>query len=171
MITIRATGSKHVLKQMQMEAQECKQRCLPFLGSERECNRSDESGERHVMKRVVKERKPQQGMGRVSCKEFGNNAEAVDIGNDARKRDQGAVSSLQGEAVCENPSREEMSDRTHEVGPVRLLEFNQHIAVLNLQRIYGNFGTGILIGLPGLCVPRPAMPWADNLAAFDHSLA
>ena len=50
-------------------------------------------------------------------------------------------------------------------------DFNQHIAIFDLQRIHGDLHAGILFRRAGLCVPRPAMPRANNFAAFDHSLA
>src|SRR5580693_8637439 len=50
------------------------------------------------------------------------------------------------------------------------LNFNQHIAVFNLQRIHGDLGAWILFGSAGLRIVRPAMPGTDHLATFDHSL-
>src|ERR1700689_2050022 len=51
-----------------------------------------------------------------------------------------------------------------------VLDFNQHISVLNLQRIHGNLRVGILLGSAGFWIVGPAMPRADDLATFDHSL-
>ena len=51
-----------------------------------------------------------------------------------------------------------------------VLDLNQHITVFNLQRIHDNLHVGILLGGAGLRVPRPAVPRAHHLAAFNHSL-
>src|SRR5882672_3445165 len=120
---------------------------------------------------MVIEGKPQQGMRRVSGKQFRNDAQAIEIGRNAGQRNQGSVSWFEIKAVGENPSGEEVSDWTHEVWPLRLLDFNQHITVFNLQWIHGNFHAGVLLGGAGLWVVLPAVPGAHDLAAFDHSLA
>src|SRR5579863_3940874 len=99
---------------MNVETQEGKEPCLPFLRGKRECNHRYHHSECHIMKRVVKLRKPQQGVGRVSCQQLGNNAEAVDIWCDAGERNNRTISALQLEAVCEDPAREKVSDRAHD---------------------------------------------------------
>src|SRR5690349_6976019 len=53
----------------------------------------------------------------------------------------------------------------------RLLQIDQHIPILNLDRIHLDLGSGIVRGFSGLSVKRPTMPGTNNLAAFDHSLA
>jgi len=50
------------------------------------------------------------------------------------------------------------------------LDFDQHFAILNLQRIHSNLRARILLGRPSLHIPRPAMPGANNFAALNHSL-
>ena len=50
------------------------------------------------------------------------------------------------------------------------LDFNQHIAVFDLQWIDRNFRAGILLGCAGFWIPCPAMPRAHDSSTFDHSL-
>jgi len=64
----------------------------------------------------------------------------------------------------------EKRDRTHKVSRVTQLDFNQHVAIFDLQRVNSNLRAGILRGFAGLWIPRPAMPGAHYFAAFDHSL-
>jgi hypothetical protein len=68
----------------------------PFsiLRSKREHKRRNDQREHQVVKRVLIKRKSQQGMRRVSSKQFWSNAETVDIRNHTGERDQGAVSLL-----------------------------------------------------------------------------
>src|SRR5258708_11876383 len=110
-------------------------------------------------------------MRRISGEQFRNDAEAIEIGRDTGKSDERAISSLEVEAVCEDASGKKVSDWTHAVWPVWLLDFNQHVAVFNLQRIHSDLHAGILFGGAGFGVPSPAVPGADNFAAFDHPLA
>ena len=49
-------------------------------------------------------------------------------------------------------------------------DFDQHFAVFDLQRIHGNSCAGILLGCAGLWILSPAVPRANDLSAFDHSL-
>src|SRR3984893_5018686 len=51
-----------------------------------------------------------------------------------------------------------------------MLNLNQHVATFNLERIHGDLHAGIVRSLARLRIPLPAVPWADQLVAFDHSL-
>ena len=64
----------------------------------------------------------------------------------------------------------EKRDRTHKVSRVTQLDFNQHVAVFDLQRVDSNLRAGILRCLTGFWIPRPTVPWTHYFAAFDHSL-
>src|SRR5260370_31162806 len=103
-------------------------------------------------------------MRRISGEQFRNDAEAIEIGRDTGKSDEGAISSLEVEAVCENPSGKKVSDWTHAVWPMWLLDFNQNVAVFDLQRIHSDLHAGVLFGGAGLGIICPAMPGADDFA-------
>src|SRR5271165_1731371 len=49
-------------------------------------------------------------------------------------------------------------------------QFNHHVPTLNLHRIH-RYLRARRAGLARLWVPRPAVPWADYLAALDHAFA
>src|SRR5580692_3892251 len=49
-------------------------------------------------------------------------------------------------------------------------DFNQYIAVFDLQRIHGDLHVGILVGDAGRWVVGPAVPGAYYFPTFDHSL-
>ena len=51
-----------------------------------------------------------------------------------------------------------------------MLNFNQHIAIFNLEGIHGDLRAGIVRSLARLRIPLPPVPWADELVAFNHSL-
>jgi len=53
---------------------------------------------------------------------------------------------------------------------VAKLDFDQHIGVLDFERVYGELGTGIVVGLAGHRIICPTVPRADDFAAFDHAL-
>jgi hypothetical protein len=91
---IPTAGPQHVLKQMHMETQEDRQARFPFLRGKREHKRRNDQREHQVVKRVLIKRKSQQGMRRVSSKQFWSNTETVDIRSHTGERDQGAVSLL-----------------------------------------------------------------------------
>ena len=49
--------------------------------------------------------------------------------------------------------------------------FYHHVAVLNFDRIDGEFRLRVIFQLPGFRIVLPAMPWANELVAFDVALA
>src|SRR5450755_878193 len=51
------------------------------------------------------------------------------------------------------------------------LDFDQHVAIFNLERIDGDFRIRIVRGLAGFRIPLPAVPRADYLAVLDHAFA
>src|SRR5438309_726719 len=70
--------------------------------------------------------------------------------------------------ITSNSSRGEWSVRQTQQACSQL---NHHIPVLDLDRINGDPGVGIVGGLAGLRVVLPAVPGTDKLVAFDNSLA
>src|SRR5579872_2519358 len=50
-------------------------------------------------------------------------------------------------------------------------DFDQHVAVFDLQRIGRNLRVGVVGGGAGLRIVGPAMPGADHFALFDRALA
>jgi len=50
---------------------------------------------------------------RVTCKQFGNDSEAIDIRDHGSQCDDGAVSTTEIRSVRQHPSSEEMCDRAH----------------------------------------------------------
>jgi len=66
------------------------------------------------MQGVVIPREPQQRMVRMTGKQFGNDAEAIDIWNDAGDHNSGFFVPMERSDAGKKPSGEEMSDWTHE---------------------------------------------------------
>jgi hypothetical protein len=53
---------------------------------------------------------------------------------------------------------------------VLALDLDHHVAIFNLHGIDCDPGVGIVRGLAGLGIPLPAVPWTDELVAFDDPL-
>lgn len=51
------------------------------------------------------------------------------------------------------------------------LDFDEHVAVFDFQRIHGNFRVRVVSGFPCLWIPGPGVPGADHFAILDHALA
>src|SRR5579864_4889565 len=51
------------------------------------------------------------------------------------------------------------------------LDLDQHVAVLDLDRIYSDLHIWVVRRCPGLRIPRPRVPGADQLAILDHALS
>ena len=50
-------------------------------------------------------------------------------------------------------------------------DFDQHIAVLDFQKIHRDSCAGTVSGLARLGIPGPGVPGADNLPVLDRALA
>jgi hypothetical protein len=58
--------------------------------------------------------KPQQRMSRVAGDDFGNDAEAIDVGSEAGTHHSGLLAPVQGCDAGDEPTGEQMSGRAHE---------------------------------------------------------
>ena len=62
--------------------------------------------------------------------------------------------------------RSQSSGRDIEKG----LQLDQNVAVLDFERVNGDFRIGIMHGLTGFRIPLPCVPRAHDFSIFDHAL-
>lgn len=112
LVAVGAAGADEVTDEVEVEADEDEGGGEEFLAGEDGGEGGDEDGEADVVAEdVVVVGPPIEGAGGVAGGDFADEAEAVEIGNDAGPRDEGAFAAGEGgRGAGDDPAGEEMGD-------------------------------------------------------------
>ena len=111
LVAIGTTCPDEIPQQMQMEAEKDQAGGLPTLG----CEGKGESGDDEAKAEVVTEHMvivgpPGERMRRFSSENFGDQSQAIEVGNAAGEGDHSPFSAIEAGGIGEEPAAEEMSD-------------------------------------------------------------